>query len=210
MPRRSLNPQRLDGLKRARREERKALAGKVALGVVVVLAIAATAYGMSLLPDRPKNVHWHPTWEVYVNDESVRWSGRQFDMSEMGSGMHFHQPNDDTIHAESRTDRLKLGGLLVRIGSEITDNSLAISPLATPSGVFTENETAPLRVFAKPDGEDWREIEDDFADLRFLDSMRVLITFAPSSDAAIEQQKASVQGPPDDPTAPMRENATPS
>lgn len=208
--RRSLTPQRIESQKRARRAERRSLAGKIALGVAVVLAIGAAAYGMSLLPEQPKNVHWHPTWEVYVNDQNVAWTGRDFDMAEMGSGMHFHQPNDNVIHAEGRSDRLSLGSLMLRVGGELTDSLLRIPPPATQAGDYAENESAPLRVFYKPAGEDWRELESDFADLRATENMRILITYAPSSDEAIETQKASVSGPPDDPTAPMREatNAT--
>lgn len=195
MAERSRNEQRAEKIRRARLEQRKSVATKVVLVVGVVLAIAATAYGFSLIPERPKNVHWHPTWEVYAEDVNVRWAGPEFDMGGMGSGMHFHQPNDNLIHAETRSDRLLLGGLLGRLGGSISDDRLVIPENANPSGEFVASDERPLRVFAQPEGEAWREVEGDFANVVLGDKFRVLVTFAPSSPEAIEEQKGSVQAP---------------
>ena len=189
------NAQRAAKRRRAKLEERKSLATKIALGVAVVLALAATAYGFSLIPERPKNVHWHPTWEVYVNDENVRWASREFDMSNMGSGMHFHQPNDNVVHAETRSDRLILGGLIERLGGSLSDERLVVPTPATPSGEYVSSDRQPLRVFIQPAGEEWREIEDDFRSVVLADKARILVTFAPSSDEALAAQQASVQSP---------------
>lgn len=195
MSERPRSEQRAEKLRRARLEQRKSVATKVALVVGVVLAIAATAYGFSLMPERPKNVHWHPTWEVYVNDANVQWAGRDFDMSNMGLGMHFHQPNDNLIHAETRSDRLLLGGLIERLGGSLSDERLVIPAPAGPSGEFLASEVEPLRVLVQPEGEEWREIDGDFRDVVLADKARILVTFAPSSERALEAQKSSVQSP---------------
>lgn len=207
MRRRSMNAQRAASIKRARWEARKGQLGKIALGVAIVAALAGTAYGMSLIPDPPKNVHWHPTWEAYVNDQNVRWSGRQFDMSMMGGGIHFHQPNDNVVHAESRSDRLTLGNLFVRLRAEITDDSLTIPSEAMPSGEFTANETARLRVFVQQPGEEWSEISADFPDVVLADKARILVTFNASSERAILEQQVGVAEPEGAPPATHNDTA---
>lgn len=195
MRRRSMNAQRAASIERARWAARKSQLGKVVIGVAIVAALAGTAYGLSLIPDPPENVHWHPTWEAYVNDQNVRWEGRQFDMSMMGGGIHFHQPNDDVVHAESRSDRLTLGDLLVRLRGAISDESLTIPSQATPSGEFRANGTARLQVFVQPEGEGWREIVDDFQNVALEDRARVLVTFNASGEQAIIEQQNRVAEP---------------
>lgn len=202
MRRRSTNEQRAASIKRARWAERKSQLGKIALGIAVIAALAGTAYGFSLLPEQPKNVHWHPTWEVYIDDQNVRWEGRQFDMSTMGSGIHFHQPNDNVVHAESRSDRLTLGSLFVRLRGEINDDSLTIPSQAFPSGAFQANESARLKVFAQDPGEEWREIMGDFPSVALADKARILVTFNPSSERAILEQQIAVAEPEGAPPAP--------
>lgn len=195
------SPAKQERARRSLQAQRRQQAGKIALGILIVAAIGAGAYGLTLIPDQPKNVHWHPTWEVYVNDENVRWGGsRDFDMSGMGMGIHLHQPNDDTIHAESRSDRLTLGGLLLRLGGELRDEGLQIPSPATNAGTYAATADAPLRVFTQAPGDEWIEIESDFAGLVLADQLRILVTYAPSADA-LHTQQDSVAGPPTTPSA---------
>lgn len=196
MTRKPPTAQRLEGVRRARAQERRATLRKVALGASILVAIAGAAYGLSLIPEGPKNVHWHPTWEVYVNDQNVVWTGtRDFDMAGMGSGMHFHQPNDNTIHAESRSDRLTLGGLLTRLGGGIEDDRLDIPAPATNAGSYEATQEKPLRVFVQPPGEDWEEVTSGFASLLFVDKGRVLVTYAPSEEGLVAQKESVAQPP---------------
>lgn len=199
----SRSERRADVLRRERRREALGKLKWIGVAAVVVAAIAGGVYALSLVPEKPQDVHWHPTWEVFVNDQNVRWAGPRFDMSNMGAEIHLHQPNDDVIHAEGRSDRVLLDRLLVRLGGQLTADKLVIPAPASGAGTYEANATHPLRVFAQPPDEEWREIED-FTGLQLQDRWKILITYGDLTPDQIARQQASVKDPGPDPAAAMR------
>jgi hypothetical protein len=144
-------------------------------------------------------------WEAYIEGQNVKWTGREADMPGMSSGMHFHQPDDDTIHAEGRSNRLRLGTLLAGLGGEIADDKLVIPDSQKMAGTYASNDTTRLRVFVMPDGAEWSEVSDSFADVSFEDRMRILVTYGDLTSEEIAREQASVKAPepkatPTDPT----------
>ena len=202
--------ERLRAVRRVERKEKVRSGVKWGgVGVAALVLVGGVAFGLSLGPEKPATVHWHPTWEVFVNGENVLWANPRFDMQFMGGTTHFHQPDDATIHAEGRTDRLYLNRLLNSVGGEISDNQVVLPQGASISGTFATNETDQLRVFIQPDGEDWREVESGFADLKFGDKMRVLVTYGHATDEEIKTQQESVKRAAADAASAMNQTQAP-
>ena len=189
-----------------RREQRKSLPTKLLKqGLVtgaVLVVLAGAAYGFTLLPEKPRTVHWHPTWEVYAEGENVRWTSDDFDMSSTRSRMHFHLPDDNTIHAEGPENRLRLGTLFTTMGGELSDTTLGIPEGTSKPGAYETNVTHRVRVFVQPPEGAWQELESGFADYSFEEGARVLVTYGDLTPERIAQQQESVQAPKQEPAMP--------
>lgn len=205
--------------KEAREERKKRLARsqpgavtgrRIAIAAAAIVLLVGVGYGFTLLPDPPKNVHWHPMYEVYVEGENVAFTSRAFDMSATRASMHLHNPDDNTVHAEGRTTSLTIGQFFLEMGGRVTDDTLTVPAAASVPGTFTSNETSRLRLFHQPAGEGWSEVGSGFAKHKFEDGERVLLTFGNLTDAQILAQQESVAQPRADAASAMAPGTAPA
>lgn len=176
-----------------RKENLKKYAKWGAYGVLGIVVLAGAAYGISLLPKEPKQVHWHAKYRVYVDGQLVNMANPRFDGMKYGDA-HIHAPEYDKIHNEGREGRGTLGKFFdFQLGGKFTDTELLIPQGASPAGDFKVNDTEKLRVVVSNQEENktWSEIGGGFHDVSFHDGDRYIILYGNYTDTQISQAEAA-------------------
>lgn len=182
------SPEQIQRLKRLERQQKLRKGVRwAAYSVVGLLLVASAAYGVSLLPDRPKMVHYHALYEVYVDDEQVSFAHPAFSGMKYGAA-HLHAPEYGKLHNEGREGSGTLGRFFdFTLEGTLSDTEMVLPQGTSHPGTYTVNESRDLRLFVDNPSRNttWAEVQSEFAEVSFQDGDRYLILYGNHTDEDI-------------------------
>jgi hypothetical protein len=163
------------------------------LGGVVVLAGAV--YGISKLPQPAPQVHWHATYQFWIDDQqthivSTNLFFESYDQSHATDALpaHVHECNPNLIHNEGREGEGSLVTLFeVTWGTKLTSNEVVIPPGMTPTGDYKTDSTHSLALYISHDNGTWAPAP---ISTPFHDHDRYLLVYGNSTEDPTPKEQA--------------------
>ncbi|MEA3198741.1 MAG: hypothetical protein QOE90_169 [Thermoplasmata archaeon] len=169
----------------AERRERTQRYSRIAIiAVVAIVVIAGVAYGISKIPKPPGQVHWHATYDIYVNGERANIAPATaislfYEGGDNFLPAHLHQGCPTIIHNEGTEGKGSLQTLFnngwVKQGGKLSNDEMVIPPGASISGDFKTDATHSLRLFISHNNGTWEGPVDVGTPLQ--DHMRYLLVY---------------------------------
>jgi hypothetical protein len=148
-----------------RKEKTQRAARWTGVILVAILVIAGAAYGISKLPKPPQQVHWHATYEVFVEGKPVVFNQPQFFFDDNPDARylaaHIHQCNPQLIHNEGKEGEGTLTGLFnIDLHGKLSNDELVVPQGAVDSGDYKVGGNNTLQLFVSHSNGTWEKVND--------------------------------------------------
>lgn len=168
--RRALRQQRARKQQLADLPKKAAIRGGIALGIVAL--VSAGVWGITLLPEGAKDVHWHAAFEVYANGQDLSFMDRSYDLGPpqqtgYGTGFmraHLHvvgsSGTDNVVHIEGLSGLNCDAWFEKGLNAKLTGSSVTFNGPPYNGQSWTNNATHAWKLYVNPkDTSDWTLIQ---------------------------------------------------
>jgi hypothetical protein len=187
-----------------RKDKTKRTLRSLGIGAIVVVVLVAIGLVIAAVPKPPPQVHWHATYQVWVQspqgtDELVSFAapdGRfYFDNNRDAQYLpaHVHACNPNLIHNEAREGQGKLIDLFnsdwLSLGAHLSSTELIIPQGATFAGDYKDDGNHTVKLFVSHDNGTWEP--DNIQQYSFQNRDRILLMYGNQTADDVAQKEAA-------------------